>query len=263
MCVVTVHGLHLLVENPWVDRNSAVIVCPIIVTVLTRRQAPGADVTRACNEIGSVRPPLTAAVLAGGKSERMGQDKAFLRLEPDGPMLLEFVLARLHGIADDVLIVANDVERHEGFGARVVPDVIPGFGTLSGIHAALTAAAHEHCLIVACDMPLLNSAVLAYLTDQPRNYDVLIPQTPGVSRQGNSGLIYQTLHAIYARRCAAPIAAQLAAGNRQVVGFFPEVNVRVPERQALLALDPRELTFMNTNTPEALKMARELAARNS
>jgi molybdopterin-guanine dinucleotide biosynthesis protein A len=202
-------------------------------------------------------------VLAGGKSERMGQDKAFLRLEPDGPMLLEIVLERLRGVAGDVLIVANDSARHEGFGARIVPDVIPGFGTLSGIHAALTAAAHEHCLVVACDMPLLNPAVLAYMAALPRDYDVLIPQTPGVSRQGNSGQIYQTLHAIYARRCAEPIAAQLAAGNRQVVGFFPRVNVQIVDRQALLALDPQELTFLNTNTPDALDVARVLAARNS
>ncbi len=219
--------------------------------------------TRERSEIGSDRLPLSAAVLAGGKSERMGQDKAFLRLEPGGPMLLEIVLAHLRGVADDVLIVANDTLRHEGFGARVVPDVVPGFGTLSGIHAALTAAAHEHCLIVACDMPLLSPAVLAYMAAQPRDYDVLIPQTPGVSRQGNSGQIYQTLHAIYARRCAEPIAAQLAAGNRQVVGFFPHVNARIVDRQALLALDPQELTFMNTNTPDALDLARDLARRNS
>ena len=215
------------------------------------------------SRFGNDRQPLSAAVLAGGKSERMGQDKAFLRLEPDGPMLLEIVLERLRGVAEDILIVANDTQRHEGFGARVVPDVIPGFGTLSGIHAALTAAAHEHCLIVACDMPLLGPAVLAFLASQPRDYDVLIPQTPGVSRQGNSGQIYQTLHAIYARRCAEPISAQLAAGNRQVVGFFPQVNVQILDRQALLALDPQELTFMNTNTPDALDVARELAARNT
>lgn len=193
----------------------------------------------------------------------MGQDKAFLRLEPDGPTLLEIVLERLRDVADDVLIVANDTQRHQGFGARVVPDVIAGFGTLSGIHAALSEAKHEHCLIVACDMPLLNPAILAYMAAQPRDFDVLIPQTPGISRQGNSGQIYQTLHAIYARRCAGPIAAQLAAGNRQVVGFFPQVNVRVLDRQTLLALDPRERTFMNTNTPDGLDAAREMAARNS
>jgi molybdopterin-guanine dinucleotide biosynthesis protein A len=263
MWIVTIHGLHLLVENPWGDRISAVFVWTIIVTVLTRRQAPGADVPRENIEIGSDHPPLSAAVLAGGKSERMGQDKAFLRLEPGGSMLLEIVLGRLRGVADDVLVVANDVERHLGFGARVVPDVIPGFGTLSGIHAALTVASHEHCLIVACDMPLLSPAILAYMAAQPRDFDVLIPQTPGVSRQGNSGQIYQTLHAIYSRRCAEPIAAQLATGNRQVVGFFPQVQVRVPDRQALLALDPLELTFMNTNTPDALDVARELARRNS
>ena len=211
----------------------------------------------------TVRTPLSAAVLAGGKSERMGQDKAFLRLEPDGPMLLEIVLSRLRMVADDLIIVANDADRHQGFGARVVPDALPGYGTLSGIHAALVAAAHEHCLVVACDMPMLDPAVLNYLAMQPRDYDVLIPQTPGVSRQGNSGQIFQTLHAIYSRRCVEPIAAQLAAGNREVVGFFSQVDVRVPDREALLALDPQELTYMNTNTPDALDVARELVAGNS
>lgn len=250
-------------ENPWGGRTSAANVKPIIVVVLTVRQVQGMLLSSQRNEIGSDHLPLSAAVLAGGKSERMGQDKAFLRLEPGGPMLLEIVLEQLRLVADDVLIVANDTQRHEGFGARVVPDAIPGFGTLSGIHAALSAARYEHCLIVACDMPLLSPTVLAHMAAQPRGYDVLIPQTPGVSRQGNSGQIYQTLHAIYARRCLEPIAAQLATGNRQVVRFLPQVHVQILDRQSLLALDPEELTFMNTNTPEALDVARDLAGRNS
>jgi molybdopterin-guanine dinucleotide biosynthesis protein A len=263
MWVVTVHGPHLLVGKPWGDRNGAANVGPIIVMVFTRCQAPGAHVSIDREKIRTVRTPLSAAVLAGGKSERMGQDKAFLRLEPDGPMLLEIVLERLRDVADDVMIVANDIPRYERFGARVVPDVMPGFGTLSGIHAALEGAMHEHCLVVACDMPLLNPEVLAYLASQPRNFDALVPQTPGVSRQGNSGQIYQTLHAIYARRCREPIAAQLARGDHRAIGFFSQVNLSVPDRQALLALDPQELTFMNTNTPESLVVARELARRNA
>lgn len=262
MWVVTVHGPHLLVGKPGGDRNSAANLRPIIVTVLTTCQAPGVHVRTERGDIGSVRLPLSAAVLAGGKSVRMGQDKAFLRLAPDGPMLLEIALERVREVADDVMIVANDVGRFEGFGARVIPDAIPGFGTLSGIHAALEGAAREHCLIVACDMPLLDPAVLTYLASQPRDYDALVPQTPGVSRQGHSGKIYQTLHAIYSRRCRAPIAAQLAAGDHRAIGFLPQVNVRVPDRQALLAIDPQELTFMNTNTPESLAMAREMAKRN-
>ena len=263
MWIVTVHGLHLLLENPWGGRNGAAIVSPIIVMVLTTRQAPGVTVTVEPNEIGSVHPPLSAAVLAGGMSSRMGQDKAFLRLEPDGPMLLEIVLHQLRGVADDVLIVANDVARYERFGARVVPDVIPGFGTLSGIHAALQGSTYGYCLIVACDMPLLNPDVLAYMAAQPRDYDALVPQTPGVSRQGNSGQIYQTLHAIYAKHCEETIATQLAGGDHRVVGFFSQIDVRVPDRQALLALDPQELTFINTNTPDALDVARVLARGNS
>jgi molybdopterin-guanine dinucleotide biosynthesis protein A len=206
------------------------------------------------------RDKLSAAVLAGGRSSRMGKNKAFLPLVDGGPPMVALVIERIREFADDVMIVANDRARYGDFGARVVPDLEAGAGALGGIHAALRHAKHEHCLIVACDMPFLSRALLRRMVDEPRDYDVLAPRLPGESRQGSDGLVYQTLHAIYGRACIEPIERQLAQGNRQVIGFFSTVRVRTIEFDDVRQWDPELRSFFNANTPEAYASARTIAA---
>ena len=206
---------------------------------------------------GVSRPPLSAAVLAGGMSRRMGADKALLRLRPGDPPLAKVVIERVGAVADEVLVIASDRPSYAAFGVPVVPDRFPDAGTLGGIVTALLAARHRHCLIVACDMPFLNLELLRWMADQPRDYDVLIPRLSGESRQGG-GFVFQTLHAIYEKGCIAPIRRQLEAGGRQVIGFFPEVGVRVVDEDRTRALDPELRSFFNANTPEAAAEARRL-----
>ena len=101
------------------------------------------------------RTPLSAAALAGGQSRRMGTDKALLPLVAGGEPMLGVVLKRLSAVADDVLVVADDRAKYAALGARVVPDLRPDVGALGGIQAAIASSAHDHCLVVACDMPFL------------------------------------------------------------------------------------------------------------
>ena len=143
--------------------------------------------------------PLSAAVLAGGQSSRMGRDKALLPLHEGGPPLLRIVLDRLNLVARDVFVVATARPEYETFGVPIVPDDFVGGGALAGIYAALRNASQQHCLIVACDMPFLSIALLESMARESRDYDVLVPLTPGQSRQRSDGLIYQTLHAIYSK----------------------------------------------------------------
>jgi len=164
-------------------------------------------------------PPLSAAVLAGGQSRRMGEDKALLPLVPGGRPLLAVVLDRLSAVADDLFVVASDRPAYDRFAVPVYPDEIAEAGTLGGIATALRRARHEHCFVVACDMPFLRPAFLAWMAAQRRSYDALVPRVPGESRQG-SGAIWQTLHAIYGVDCLPPIERRLAAGERKVIGFF-------------------------------------------
>lgn len=202
--------------------------------------------------------PLSAAALAGGKSRRMGADKAFLPVVEGGPAMLAMVLDRLAKLSHDVMVVANDRVSYAPFGVRVVPDVHVGAGALGGIHAALSEAKEDYCLVVACDMPFLNSRLLQRMAQAPRDYDVLIPRLPGESRQGTDGHILHTLHAIYSKRCLPNIQAHLTANSKQVIQFFEEVAVRTIDLKEVLDCDPELRSFFNTNTPEALEMARKL-----
>ena len=205
---------------------------------------------------------LSGAVLAGGLSRRMGQDKALVSLRPGEPPLAGLVLDRLVTVADDRFLIASDRPHYARFGVRIVPDHYPGAGALGGIATALMASVHECCFVVACDMPLLNLALLKWMAAEPRDYDVLIPHVPGKSRQGGD-LVYHTLHAIYARSCLAAIEPRLAAGDLRVISFFPDVRVRSIDLARIARFDPHLHSFFNANTPEAAIRAAELLDREN
>jgi len=203
---------------------------------------------------------LSAAALAGGESQRMGTDKALLPLVAGGQPMLGLVVERLSSVADDVLVVANDQERYSSFGARVVPDLHRHVGALGGIQAAIEWSAHDYCLVVACDMPFLSLPLLRQMASEPRNYDVLVPLIPGESRQRGDGLVFQTLHAIYSKRCLPYIEKRIAEGRKQVVGFFEDVRVRTLDVTEITRWDPNLRSFFNANTPDALLAAARVGA---
>jgi len=180
--------------------------------------------------------------------------------------MIGMVLERLSAVADDVIVVADDQARYAPLGVRVVPDLSRHVGALGGIQAAITWSAHEYCLVVACDMPFLNLALLQRMADEPRDYDVLVPLIPGESRQRDDGLVYQTLHAIYSKRCLPFIEKRIAEGRKQVVSFFDDVRVRTIDVAEITRWDPDLWSFFNANTPEAMLIASrnsELAERDT
>ena len=191
----------------------------------------------------------------------MGRDKALLPLVEGGKPLLSLVLERLGSVSDDVLVVANDRDRYASFGVRVVPDLHPEVGALGGIHTAIAMSRNEHCFVVACDMPFLNLPLLHRMADEPRDFDVLVPLLPGESRQRQDGLVFQTLHAIYSKRCLPFIEKGIRDGRKQVIGFFEEVRVRTLDLSEVVRWDPDLRSFFNANTPEALIAAGEMETR--
>ena len=169
--------------------------------------------------------------------------------------MLALVLASLSQVAEDVFVVADDQVKYQAFGVRVVPDRYPGTGALGGIQSAIEHSHQEHCLVVACDMPFLNVDLLRRMADESRDYDVLVPLIPGQSRQRGDGLVFQTLHAIYGKRCLPFIEARIAKGQRQVVRFFEDVRVRTLDVAEVAACDPNLQSFFNANNPESLTLA--------
>lgn len=203
-------------------------------------------------------PARSGIILSGGQSRRMGQDKALLEL--GGQRLIDRVAEALGQVCDDLIVVANDVERYRGSGWRVVPDAFPGAGSLGGLYTGLQAAHYPYVVTVACDMPFLKVDLLRYLADAAQGWDAAIPRAPveGMTGRGRrrdgpptaKDVDLQPLHAVYHRRVARHIRARIAAGDLRVIGFLPAIRVRYVNAQDVQRLDPEGLSFLNANTPE-------------
>lgn len=179
----------------------------------------------------------------------MGQDKALLPFK--GKPLIQHVIERLAGLADEILIITDQRRRYVFQNAAVIPDILPGCGPLGGLHTALKTSHAEVILAAACDMPFANPAIFAHALRilEKENLDAVVPSS-------GSGL--EPLHAVY--RCATclPLVEQaLAAGERKLITWFPSARVRILEPTELQSFDPQGLAFWNLNTPEDLKQAEE------
>lgn len=190
---------------------------------------------------------VSAAILAGGRNTRMKAHKAFLAL--DGCPIIGRTLDGLYSVFDEVLVIANDTERYAHLDARVVPDVIPHQGPLSGIHSALTHAMNEYVFVVACDMPFVNSDVAAYLSAQREGYDCVVPVIRSYP---------EPLYAVYGKTCLEPVTELLTSGHRRVSDLFSMVRVKyIAEREISDLGEPGKI-FFNVNYPEDWALARDI-----
>jgi molybdopterin-guanine dinucleotide biosynthesis protein A len=192
---------------------------------------------------------LAIAILAGGRSSRMGTDKSFVRVL--GRPLIEDILAQVADLGTETLIVTNRPEDYAYLGVPLFSDVLPDKGALGGIYSALHAARQPHVLCIACDMPFVVRPLLDHLISLVSEGDAIVPRLAGEA---------EPFRAIYARDCLAPIRAALEAGRMRVISFFAEVRVRYVDEAEIDRFDPRHLSFFNVNTPADLEQARRLAA---
>ena len=176
-------------------------------------------------------------ILAGGKSSRMGTDKAFLSW--DGKSFVEntVVKAKQYGFTDIIVVINKKVEFKE-LAVTVIADIYPEQGPLSGMHAGLTYGKSKSYFVISCDMPLFDFGVFNQLrlvyNDE---VDVVVP-----SYQGK----IQPLAAIYRKTCAKAIEDMLLhQAERRVRKVFEQVITKVVE------INDVENSFLNVNTPES------------
>ena len=194
-------------------------------------------------------PDVTAAVLAGGLSRRLhGADKSALLF--DGQRTIDRQVAALRSITDSIIIVGGDPTRFELPGIEVVPDLVTGAGALGGVYSALAQSRRSRTLIVACDMPFLNSGVLERLVRPVSpEIDVVMPRTP-------DGL--QPLCAVYASRLADVVRQRIERGALKIVDLSEVVRLVEIGPEELAAYDPEGLMFVNVNTPHDYERAKGL-----
>lgn len=184
----------------------------------------------------------TVAILAGGKSSRMGTDKSFVLFQ--GRPMIELVLERVHGLGDETILITNKPEAYAHLGVPMYSDVYLDHGSLGGIFTAVHYASHPYTLVVACDMPWLNRPLLAYMVALRETADIVVPRWEQYP---------EPLHAIYHKNCLPAIEENLKAGRLKITGFFGRVAVRFVERQEIEQFDENGRSFANLNTPEELQ----------
>jgi molybdopterin-guanine dinucleotide biosynthesis protein A len=188
-------------------------------------------------------PDLTAFILAGGKSTRMGADKAFVTL--DGHTLLSQALDLARSVTPDVRIV-GDPAKFAPF-ALVVEDVFRGCGPLAGIHAALRSSQTELNLILAVDVPFVSPALLQYLIKRARS------STSAAVTIAQAGGGWQPLCAIYRREFADAAEQSLSAGRYKIDALFEATRTQRITEEELEAAGFSPKMFRNLNTREEVE----------
>ncbi len=192
---------------------------------------------------------VSALLLAGGKSSRLGTDKAKVKLDGESVMI-QAIAEKLSELSEDIVVSTNG-RRYEDITipVRWATDIKPGAGSLMGLYSGLLAVKHDYAIAVACDMPFINIELLKYMLSLPRDYDALLPRIGDKTEQ---------LHSIYARKCLPAMEKFLGSGRLKITAFLDEINVKYISEDIINRYDPQHLSFFNVNTAEQLKEAQRI-----
>ena len=202
---------------------------------------------------------ITGVILAGGKSRRMGENKAWLALGENS--LIGHVIGRTRLVTDELLLITNNPDEYAHLNLRMHADIVPNTGTLGGVYTGLTYASHETVLCVACDSPFLEPKLLTYLVSALGEYDAVMPYTHngiGIrnpSHPDEPRITLQTLCAAYSKRCLPIIESMLQESELRVHALQKRANIKCITPEVWQKFDPEGRSFFNINTPEDLDRA--------
>lgn len=192
-----------------------------------------------------------AIILAGGKSERMQQDKALLSL--DGMTFLEHIVTSMLALTNDIIVVVDIENKYSlPYGSMVV-DVFPDSGPVGGIITGLMSAGQGTHYVVPCDMPAINTNLLHVLYQAAISpLDAVVAEIEGEA---------QPLCAVYRSTAMPKLLSYLESGKRSARGALATLHVRRIGEGVLRRLDPDLASFNNINTPEEFALLQERALR--
>lgn len=196
---------------------------------------------------------LTAIILAGGKSSRIGSDKDKAILKLNGKHLIDIVISKLKHIVGNNIIIVGPPERYPSY-KQVVPDLFNQRGLLVGLYSGLKASTSRYNLVVGCDMPFLKVELLQYIKDKIGSNDIIIP------RYAKNYI--EPLCAIYSRDCLSVMERNIEAGILSIRRILPYLKVRYIEEKEIKKVDSELNSFFNINYKEDFVKAEELIKGN-
>ncbi len=160
---------------------------------------------------------ITGIILAGGKSERMGQDKGLFPFF-DKP-LVGYSIDTLKSLCGKIIISANNrIDEYKALGYEVVQDEVKDKGPLGGIVSCLKRSETQHNLIISCDMPFVRSAVFELLLKNIENYQVVAP--------AHETFLVEPLCAYYNTNVLDQMQKSIDEGDYKVMNFFKKIRFK-------------------------------------
>ena len=194
--------------------------------------------------------PYSAAILAGGRSRRMGRDKSMMEI--GGVPVIRRIADTMGEMFNEVFVVANEKAEYERMGLAVVGDIHPGNDSLGGLHTAVASAQSSHVFVAGCDMPLLRPALIRGLAAMLEGWDVVVPVKDDYP---------EPLCAFYGKECAPHIEESISRRRLKMIGFHEHVRVRQVEEATWRTWDPQGASFLNANTPEEFEKIKAISMR--
>lgn len=183
----------------------------------------------------------TGIILSGGKSTRMGENKAFIDIE--GVPIINRIHNLFKELFQETIIVTNQKELFSNFESKIYSDLLPNKGALGGLYTGIFYSTFNYSFCVACDMPFIKKSLVQYLLNHIIDDDVIVPRT-------KDGL--QPLHAIYSKNCLEPIKKVIEQGKYKILDFYDMVKVKIIKEKDFISFDPLRESFINVNTPVEL-----------
>ena len=194
---------------------------------------------------------ITIVLQAGGKSTRMGTDKALLPFH--GIPLIKRLRDRFSDVGEELLVITNDFSGYQDLAVPLYKDIIPDRGALGGLYTALSISKNPIVGVIAADLPFANPALMAHLikTLLASDADAAIPST-------ERGL--EPLHAVYRRDTSLPqVKGAIDQNLWRMNAWFDQAEILILTPEETRKVTRSKYTFMNLNTLEDLQKAEKLA----
>lgn len=183
--------------------------------------------------------PLSAVILAGGDSKRMGTNKAFLRLEDSN--LIDLVFNRVNSLFAETIVVSDRLEELAYLPAKFTRDLFTGVekSALRGIHAGLTVSSYPASFVIGCDMPFFSLSLINYMSRFAIQYDVVVPR---------HGEHFQPLFAFYNKTTLDLILERLKENKLKISDLYRSLRIKDIGEDTIKEFDPHFFSFNNINT---------------
>ena len=190
---------------------------------------------------------VSGILIAGGKSRRMGRDKRFMKVS--GESVFERTVSVLRSIfTENIVVLAEPIERLAVQDCSVVYDAIPNAGSLGGIYTGLIAATRPRVFVAACDMPFLNTEIIRFMASYDNTADIVVAQLSGK---------FHPTHALYSKRCIPFLRVMAERHQLRIQELFQQEDLRIAVlgENDFLPFASRVRSFRNINTPDDLALA--------